>query len=199
MKPSVLLSSILCLTVCSCSSVSWKKGTWTVTELVPQDHSDECELLSVFESISPLSYEFGPSGESYGSTTMYLKDSGDGEGAEEGQLLTEQQTAAGLDNLWTLCGEPYGSPTFWCDYAVEGLHADKWLPQAQEILSERNCSVEGYEAKVSRSYSEGGFLSREEALINSDVRFECYSPSTGRYQGRGDCTIRMTSRLRPAD
>ena len=184
-RNSLLLSTLLC-SACNFSTVTWTDGTWAVVELASDNSSDECDVLSVFQALDPMTYVFGPKNNN--DTGRYFYDTGRG---GKDPLLSEEKTQAGLSNLWTLCSTPSYSADIYCPDAVEMLYDDQWLPQVEEILNERHC--EDGEVALSYTNSEGGLLSPNEALLNSQFNFRCESDESFA------CTLRLTSRLRPVD
>ena len=189
MKTTLLLGSLLGITGCNFSNVDWTKGTWAVAELTRESSSDECDVLSVFESIEPLTYEFGTNPDT--ADYHYVNDSGNS-GMPLEESISEEKRTAGLANLWDYCSGPDYSTDIYCRKAMELLHSDKWLPQVKELISEKHC--ESGEVVLQYSRSEGGLLSKTEALINSKYEFYCLE-----LNNKQACDLRLTSRLRPVD
>ena len=195
MKSLLLLSSMLGLSGCSFSSVSWTEGTWEVTERTRNTSSDECDVLSIFESIDPLTYEFGPLSDDNDDMAISHYDTGYYYSGD-GEPLTEAQRTAGLENLWYICSAPDYNPELYCRHGIELLHADKWLPQVEAELAEKHCD-DDMELVLQYTQSDGGLLSPNEALINSEFNFYCKREGSD-VLGNG-CSLRMTSRLKPVE
>lgn len=196
MKTLLLFSFMLGLSGCKISGVTWTDGTWEVTERTRDTSSDECDVLSIFESIDPLTYEFRHWSDDNENDDMAVSPYDTGYYySEDGVTLTEEQRTAGLENLWYICSAPDYRPDIYCRHSIELLHADKWLPQVEAELTEKHCD-DDMELVLQYTQSDGGLLSPNEALINSEFNFYCRGEDNS---SKNACSVRMTSRLKPVE
>jgi hypothetical protein len=174
------LSSLFLLSACVSNNATWTQGQWAAVEYTTKN--DECGLKDIFEGLdSALVYTLGEGHEEAGTPF----DTG-GIRSNDSGLLSENDIAKGLANLWDVCRTP--SPNFSCDFALETLHQDSWLTTLRE-----SACPEGSKVEI-RSDTRGLLLNTDELLTNSWFQVECENTTTGEWSEV--CESNYSTRLR---
>jgi len=178
---------------------TWTAGEWAVSEYQIADpdsspgYFDECGLVAHLRSLEgdALSYTLSEppdrSDPDYHPDNFSFVEPAEITTQPSGEL-TAEDIATGQADLFSLCSTP--SPRFYCNFAIEMLHTDKWL----EDFATNACE-EGWSYEVHSNQTDGLILNANELLTRSHFSMRCVNDETG--EEKSDCESTYSTRLRP--